>query len=114
MPMPCSIWLMSWQDPAALPKHRPRPPMPSISTSARATFQEPGNHSGTLPSTHIFERGCADMNGFPHSAVSRVELNHDDTINLVVNVYGFDAGTPIEISGQATQTNGAVATFYSV
>lgn len=48
------------------------------------------------------------------SHVSRIELNQDDTINLVVNVYGFDAGTPIEISGQATQTNGAVATFYRI
>ena len=50
----------------------------------------------------------------PNSHVPRIELNQDDTINLVVNVYGFDAGTPIEISGQATQANGTVATFYSV
>jgi hypothetical protein len=49
-----------------------------------------------------------------NSQVPRIELNQDDTINLVVNVYGFDAGTPIEISGQATQNNGAVATFYSL
>src|SRR6516165_1016177 len=50
----------------------------------------------------------------PNSEVPRVELKPDGTINLEVNVYGFGAGTPIEISGQATQTNGAVATFYSV
>lgn len=48
------------------------------------------------------------------SAVPRVELNQNGTINLLINVYGFDPGTPIEISGQATQANGAVATFYSV
>jgi hypothetical protein len=50
----------------------------------------------------------------PYSAVPRVELNKDGTINLAVNVDGFEAGTSIEISGQATQMNGAVATFYSV
>ena len=32
----------------------------------------------------------------------------------MVNVYGFEKGTLVEISGQATQANGAVATFYSV
>jgi Animal haem peroxidase len=48
------------------------------------------------------------------SAVSKVELSQDGTINLVVDVYGFDKGTPIEISGQVTQANGAVATFYDV
>jgi hypothetical protein len=50
----------------------------------------------------------------PNSAVSRIELNQDGTINLVVDVYGFDPETPVEISGQATQENGAVTTFYSV
>lgn len=50
----------------------------------------------------------------PYSQVPRIELNQDGTINLLVNVSGFDPGTPIEISGQATQDNGAVATFYSV
>jgi hypothetical protein len=50
----------------------------------------------------------------PNSEVPRIELNQDGTLNLVVNVYGFDPGTPIEISGQVTQDNGAVATFYNV
>jgi hypothetical protein len=50
----------------------------------------------------------------PNSEVPRVELNTDGTINLVVNVVGFATGAPIEISGQVTQDNGAVATFYSV
>lgn len=50
----------------------------------------------------------------PNSEVTRVELNTDNTINLVVNVAGFAAGTPVELSGQVTQENGAVATFYSV
>jgi hypothetical protein len=50
----------------------------------------------------------------PNSEVPRVELNRDGTINLVVNVVGFAAGAPIEISGQVTQDNGAVATFNSV
>jgi len=50
----------------------------------------------------------------PNSAVPRITLNQDGTITLHVAVYNFDEGTPIEISGQATQANGAVATFYSV
>jgi hypothetical protein len=49
-----------------------------------------------------------------NSEVPRIELNPDDTISLEVQVYGFDVGTPVEISGQATQENGAVAAFYSV
>ena len=50
----------------------------------------------------------------PYSAVPRAELNQDGTINLIVNVKGFEPGEPVELSGQATQENGAVATFYSV
>lgn len=50
----------------------------------------------------------------PNSAVPRIELNRNGTVNLVVNVYGFAPGTPIEISGQLTQENGTVATFHIV
>ena len=50
----------------------------------------------------------------PNSEVPRVELNTDGTINLLVSVAGFKAGAPVEISGQVTQDNGAVATFYSI
>ena len=53
---------------------------------------------------------AADTN----SEVPRVELNHDGTINLEIDTYGFDPGTPIEIYGHVTQDNGAVATFYHV
>jgi hypothetical protein len=49
-----------------------------------------------------------------NSQVPRIELNQDGSINIKVNVYGFDAGTPVELTGQATQANGAVATFYQV
>lgn len=49
-----------------------------------------------------------------NSQVPKIILNPDDTISLMVNVSGFAAGTPVEISGQATQANGAVATFYTV
>ena len=45
----------------------------------------------------------------PHSAVTRIELNDNDTINIMISIDGFEKGTPIEISGQATQDNGAVA-----
>jgi hypothetical protein len=48
------------------------------------------------------------------SQVPRIQLNKDDTISLEVSVYGFEKDTPVEISGQATQENGAVAAFFSV
>src|SRR5690349_13232384 len=50
----------------------------------------------------------------PLSAVRQVTLNKDDTITLAVEVYNFEEDSLIEISGQASQANGAVATFYSV
>ena len=49
-----------------------------------------------------------------YSQVPRIQLNNDGTISLEVNVSGFEEGTPVEISGQATQENGAVAAFSSV
>lgn len=50
-----------------------------------------------------------------NSQVPRIELNGDGTVlKLKIEVYGFDAGTPVEVSGQAIQANGAIATFYSV
>ena len=49
-----------------------------------------------------------------NSQVPRIVLNQDDTISIEVSVYGFETGAPVEISGQATQANGAIATFYSV
>ena len=50
----------------------------------------------------------------PHSAVSRIELNQNNTINIIIDIDGFDKGTPIELYGQVIQDNGAVGTFYSV
>jgi hypothetical protein len=49
-----------------------------------------------------------------YGKVSKVTLNKNDTITLYVEVGDFAAGSLVEISGNATQTNGAVATFYSV
>jgi hypothetical protein len=50
----------------------------------------------------------------PLNKVNNIRLNQDNTISLDVSVDGFDVGSPIEISGDVTQTNGAVATFYNV
>ncbi|HEY0999746.1 MAG TPA: heme peroxidase family protein [Streptosporangiaceae bacterium] len=50
----------------------------------------------------------------PHSAVTRIELNDNDTINIMISIDGFEKGTPIELYGQAIQDNGAVGTFYSI
>src|SRR5215813_40374 len=110
MPMPCSIWLTPWLRPAVLPRYVPQLPRPLISTGAKATFRGPGNRSGTLPSTHISEKGLS----MGYSQVPRIELSQDGTVTFFVNVGGFRVGTPVEISGQATQTNGAVATFRDV
>ena len=48
------------------------------------------------------------------SEVPRIELSQDGTVTLFVNVGGFRVGTPVEISGYATQANGAIATFQDV
>jgi hypothetical protein len=51
----------------------------------------------------------------PLSKVNKIELNKNDgTISLEVGLDGFEVGAPIEITGQATQTNGTVATFYAI
>ena len=49
-----------------------------------------------------------------HTAVLEIELKDDGSISLTVNVFGIQAGTLVEISGNLTQANGAVATFYDV
>jgi hypothetical protein len=48
------------------------------------------------------------------SEVPRIELTKDGKVTLYVNVGGFKVGTPVEISGYATQANGAIATFHYV
>jgi hypothetical protein len=50
----------------------------------------------------------------PHTRVSEIDLRDDGSIALTIEVFGFEAGTPVEISGSATQANGAVATFYDI
>ena len=111
MPMPCSIWLMSWLRPAAFAEAQ------AAATQALDLYQRKGNLPGTreslgyLDPVRTYLREDLPM---PHSAVPRIELNEDDTINLDDQRRWFREGTPIEISGQVTQDNGAVATFYSV
>ena len=48
-----------------------------------------------------------------HGFVTKVTLQND-TITFSVGVYGFDAGEPVEISGYATQTNGAFVNIYQI
>ena len=50
----------------------------------------------------------------PFSEVPRIELSQDGTVTFYVNVGGFRVGTPVEMSGYATQDNGAIATFQDV
>jgi hypothetical protein len=49
-----------------------------------------------------------------YSEVPRIELNQNGTVTFFVNIGGFRVNTPVEISGFATQTNGATATFRNV
>lgn len=50
-----------------------------------------------------------------NSEVPRIELGPDgSTLTLYVRVDGFAPGTPVEISGYATQDNGAIVTFYDI
>src|SRR5579872_3088122 len=107
MPMPCWTWPTPWPRPAGLTKHSTQSPRPSISISAKAIFPEYENHSQPVPN-------CERNLPMPLNKVNNIRLNQDNTISLDVSVDGFEPNTPIEISGQATQTNGAVATFYDV
>jgi hypothetical protein len=50
----------------------------------------------------------------PHTKVPKIELSDTGSVSLTVEVFGFDPGTIVEISGHATQGNGAIATFYDV
>jgi len=50
----------------------------------------------------------------PHTEVPEIELREDGSLALTIEVFGFEAGTPVEISGDATQPNGAIATFYDI
>jgi Animal haem peroxidase len=49
-----------------------------------------------------------------YGKVPKITLNKDHSITLYVRIFDFEEDTPVEISGQATQANGAVATFYKV
>lgn len=49
-----------------------------------------------------------------HTQVPQIELMDDGGIVLTVEVFGFEVGTQVEISGSATQANGAIATFYDI
>jgi hypothetical protein len=49
-----------------------------------------------------------------HTRVTKIEINSDGTLVLTIEVFGFEAGELIEISGSATQVNGAIATFYDL
>jgi hypothetical protein len=53
-------------------------------------------------------------NAMPLSRVLEIELRDDDSISLTVEVFGFEPGTQVEISGSATQANGAMSTFYDI
>ena len=47
-----------------------------------------------------------------HTQVPEIELMDDGSLVLTIEVFGFEPGARIELSGSATQANGAIATFY--
>jgi len=50
-----------------------------------------------------------------HSKVTKIELKQGgQTLNILVHIEDFEAGTPVEISGHAVQINGAAATFHAI
>ncbi len=49
-----------------------------------------------------------------HTEVREIELRDDGSIALTIEVFGFEAGATVELSGTATQPNGAMATFYDI
>jgi hypothetical protein len=49
------------------------------------------------------------------SKVTKIQLEQGGKkLHILVHIEGFAAGTPVEISGHAVQTNGAAATFHAV
>jgi tetratricopeptide (TPR) repeat protein len=85
----------------------------AAATQARDLYRRKGNLPGARESLGYLAYLGEEL-PMSHSWVPTVELNKNGTINLYLTVEGFDQGTAIELSGQATQTNGAVASFYSI
>jgi hypothetical protein len=50
----------------------------------------------------------------PHTEVLEIELRTDGSFACTVEVFGFEVGTDVEISGSATQSNGAIAIFSDI
>ena len=94
------------------------PDAQAAAAQARDLYQRKSNLPGIReslaylsPSTHPPERThrCRTAQSQESSLIRTAPSS-----NLVVAVFGFDPGAPVEISGQATQTNGAVASVDSV
>jgi tetratricopeptide (TPR) repeat protein len=93
----------------------------AAASQALDIYQRKGNLPGARESLgylNKFARTGKDLSMpivFSHSAVPKIELTEDgNAVTVSVRVTGFEAGAAIEISGYATQTNGAIATFYGV
>jgi hypothetical protein len=50
----------------------------------------------------------------PHTQVNEIEFKDDSSLVFIIDVFGFEPGAKLEISGSATQANGAIATFYDI
>ncbi len=85
----------------------------AAATQALDLYQRKGNLPGAREATGYLANfeGALPMS---HGWVRRIELDDNDNLSLLFALSSTYVNTPIEISGTATQPNGAVATFYDV
>ena len=82
-------------------------------TQALDLYQRKGNLPGAREALGYLVKVEEELS-MSHGWVRRIELDGNGNLNLQFAVSSSYANTPIEISGEATQANGAVATFYDV
>jgi DNA-binding SARP family transcriptional activator/predicted ATPase len=89
----------------------------AAATQAHDLYQRKGNLPGVRESLGYLMHYANLLRGdtsMPNSEVSEIELGDEGSLTCTVEVFGFGPGERVEISGSATQANGAIATFYDI
>jgi hypothetical protein len=89
----------------------------AAATQAHDFYQRKGNLPGVRESLGYLMHYANVLRGdtsMPNSEVSEIELGDEGSLTCTVEVFGFEPGERVEISGSATQANGAIATFYDI
>jgi DNA-binding SARP family transcriptional activator len=89
----------------------------AAATQAHDLYQRKGNLPGVRESLrHLVHYADVreETRPMPNSEVLEIELRDDGSFAFTIEVFGFEPGTNVEISGSATQANGAIATFYDI